>query len=58
MPEDHHDHICPKCFSDDIERVPREDTVDHVRGLFGWRVYRCRDCGARFHDRPVERTAS
>jgi predicted Zn-ribbon and HTH transcriptional regulator len=58
MPEALPDHICPKCFSDDIERVPRQHTADHMKGLFGWRVYHCRDCGARFHDRPVERTTS
>jgi len=51
-------HICPQCFSDDIERVPRQHAVDHMKGLFGWRVYHCRDCGARFHDRPAERKAS
>jgi hypothetical protein len=48
MPEIFPGHICPKCFSDDVERVPRECAADHMKGLFGWRVYHCRDCGVRF----------
>ena len=46
-------HICPKCGSAAIDRVRRTGVLDHlVRLLFGWRVYRCVDCGRRFYDRP------
>jgi hypothetical protein len=50
-----HDHICPKCFSDDIERIPRRRTLDRVKGIFGWRVYQCCECGTRFYDHPTGR---
>jgi len=58
MHEGSPDHICPKCSSDDIERVPRQRTLDHMTRFLGWRVYHCRDCGARFYDRPAQRKAS
>jgi len=51
-------HICPTCSSDDIERVPRARVMDRMRRVFGWRVYRCRDCGSRFYDRQSARKAS
>jgi hypothetical protein len=51
-------HICPKCDSDSIERVPPRRTLDRLTRLFGWRVYHCRKCGARFYDHPAERKAS
>jgi hypothetical protein len=48
-------HICPTCFSDAIERVPKHHVLDRMARLLGWRVYRCRECGSRFYDRPVPR---
>ena len=32
-------HICPKCDSDSIERVPARRTLDRLTRLFGWRLY-------------------
>jgi ribosomal protein L37AE/L43A len=52
------DHICPKCDSFDIMRVPPRRPMDRVRRLFGLRVYQCRKCGARFYDQPADRKAS
>jgi hypothetical protein len=49
-------HSCPFCRSTDIVRVRREGLRDHLLRLFGWRVYRCRDCSQRFYDRPLRRT--
>jgi DNA-directed RNA polymerase subunit RPC12/RpoP len=51
-------HVCPECSSNNIERVHRHSVRDRLRGVFGWRVYRCRECGARFYGRPMERKAS
>jgi rubrerythrin len=51
-------HICPACFSNKIERVRRRGVRDKLKGALGWRVYRCRQCGARFYDRPLEGKAS
>jgi rubrerythrin len=51
-------HICPECSSHTTERVHRHGVRDKLKGIFGWRVYRCRKCGARFYDRPLERKAS
>jgi len=50
-------HTCPTCSSQCIERPlrqPREVRVVCARVL-GWRVYRCRDCGDLFYDRPLKR---
>jgi len=52
------DHTCPKCASDDIERVARQDAIDHMVRAIGWHVYLCRECGVRFYDRPARRQAS
>jgi hypothetical protein len=41
-----------------VDRVHRQSVGDHIKGVFGWRVYRCCDCGARFHDLPLARKAS
>jgi predicted nucleic-acid-binding Zn-ribbon protein len=51
-------HICPKCRSDEIARVPRNRVVERMAGLLGWRVYICRECRYRFYDRPSQRKAS
>jgi hypothetical protein len=51
-------HICPACFSSDVDRVPRRRVLDSMARLLGWRVYRCRDCGTRFYDRPLQHKAS
>jgi hypothetical protein len=51
-------HICPECSSKNIERVHRHDFRDRLKGIFGWRLYRCRRCRALFYDRPLERKAS
>jgi hypothetical protein len=51
-------HICPKCASDDIHRIPPRRAMDRVARLFGWRVYQCRKCKTRFYDQPAERKAS
>jgi hypothetical protein len=45
-------HVCPKCHSGEVTRVPRDRVLDRMAGLFGWRVYRCRNCRYRFYDRP------
>jgi DNA-directed RNA polymerase subunit RPC12/RpoP len=45
-------HVCPKCSSDEITRVPRRFLRDYLQRLLGRRVYRCVDCGTRFYDRP------
>jgi hypothetical protein len=37
--------------------VPRATLRDYVKRLFGRRVYRCAECGRRFHDRPSESAA-
>jgi hypothetical protein len=50
-----HVHICPFCFSGEIERVPRHHVLDRMALLLGWRVYRCVECGSRFYDRPIPR---
>ena len=51
-------HACPKCRGHDIERVPKKRVLDRMARVLGLRVYRCRDCGTRFYDRPAERQAS
>jgi hypothetical protein len=48
-------HICPKCFSEDVRRAHRQTFLDGLVRLFGWRVYRCQECRARFYDRPTQR---
>jgi hypothetical protein len=45
-------HICPECASEEIDRVPRMGIRDYVVILVWWRVYRCRECGREFYDRP------
>ena len=50
-------HSCPRCGSDDVERVRRGRTLDRLASLVGWRVYRCIVCGTRFYDRPLRRRA-
>jgi hypothetical protein len=50
-------HVCPKCRSDEIARIPRSRLREKIAGLLGWRVYRCRECRYRFYDRPVPRRA-
>jgi hypothetical protein len=45
-------HVCPKCSSDVVSRVPRRALWDHLSRLLGWRVYLCSECGTRFYDRP------
>ena len=47
-------HMCPACLSDYIERTPRHGVLDHLARFVRWRVYRCRDCKARFYDRRME----
>ncbi|HXH83516.1 MAG TPA: hypothetical protein VNN07_11370 [Candidatus Tectomicrobia bacterium] len=51
-------HICPRCSSRDITRVPRRRVLDRMVRLLGWGVYRCYRCGRRFYDRPLDRKAS
>ena len=51
-------HVCPRCRSDEIARVPRNRVVERMAGLLGWRVYICRECRYRFYDRPSQRKAS
>jgi ribosomal protein L37AE/L43A len=46
------DHVCPECASGEIDRVPRTSIRDYVVTLAGLRVYRCRECGREFYDRP------
>jgi len=31
------------------------DVREYVAALWGWRVYRCRDCGELFYDRRLKR---
>jgi len=50
-------HLCPKCRSDDIARIPRSRLREKMIGFFGWRVYRCGECRYRFYDRPSRGTA-
>jgi len=50
-------HVCPKCRSDEIARIPRSRLREKIAGLLGWRVYRCRECRYRFYDRPLPRRA-
>lgn len=52
------EHFCPRCHSDDIERVRPHRILDRVARAFGWRVYRCIDCDHQFYDRPIQRKAS
>jgi hypothetical protein len=47
-------HLCPRCFSDDIERLRAHGIVDRMARILGWRVYRCLECGHRFYDRPLQ----
>ena len=49
-----HVHVCPKCFSDDIERVPKRRALDRVVRVLGWHVYHCLECGTRFYDRRAD----
>jgi hypothetical protein len=50
-------HTCPTCSSHLIERPVRQPPNVRVywARLLGWRVYRCRDCGELFYDRPLKR---
>jgi hypothetical protein len=48
---------CPKCGSEDVERIRRHGAMDAVRATLGSWPYRCSDCDSRFHSRyryPVE----
>ena len=45
-------HFCPECGSEEIDRVRRDGVRDHLARLLGWHVYRCRECGCEFYDRP------
>jgi uncharacterized Zn finger protein len=58
MPEVGAYHICPKCSSEEIQRIPRKHVVDHLARAMGWHVYRCLECGGRFYDRPAQPKAS
>jgi predicted Zn-ribbon and HTH transcriptional regulator len=49
-------HSCPECSSGNVDRVRVEQVVGRLRTLLGWRVYRCRDCGARFEDMSLGHT--
>jgi DNA-directed RNA polymerase subunit RPC12/RpoP len=46
-------HVCPRCGSLKIERIPREKVVDRLLTLVQRRVYRCWICWHRFYDRPL-----
>jgi DNA-directed RNA polymerase subunit RPC12/RpoP len=48
-------HACPYCRSAAIARVRRHRITDYIARVLRWRVYRCRDCGTRFYDRPLWR---
>ena len=48
-------HTCPSCSSNEIARIPRQRTMDYVKHLLGWQLYHCRECRARFYDRPTWR---
>jgi hypothetical protein len=43
-------HLCPRCSSDEIERVRPHGIIDHLERLLRWHVYRCRECDHRFYD--------
>jgi hypothetical protein len=46
-------HRCPRCHGVRIERVARQGLIERfVLPLILRRVYRCRECSERFHDRP------
>src|SRR5262249_33282254 len=52
---------CPKCSSYRVERalrLPLRNVRVYVARLLGLRVYRCRDCGDYFYDRPLKGKAS
>ena len=50
------EHVCPKCQSKEIDRVPRQDILERlILMLRRKRLYRCRDCDYRFHDHPVSK---
>jgi hypothetical protein len=46
-------HVCPECDSQEIDRVPPVGILDRIVTLAGWRVYRCREYGHEFYDRPL-----
>src|SRR5262249_61728805 len=52
-----HHHTCPTCSSHYIERpIPQPRAVRvYFSRVFGWRVYRCGDCGELFYDRRLKR---
>jgi DNA-directed RNA polymerase subunit RPC12/RpoP len=50
------EHVCPKCQSKAITRVPREDVLQRLVLMFRRkRIYRCLECNHRFYDRPVSK---
>ena len=54
-----HEHRCPYCSSDDVERTHRQSGVfDRLVRVFGLRLYRCRECDQRFYDLPSRQKAS
>jgi DNA-directed RNA polymerase subunit RPC12/RpoP len=51
------EHVCPKCQSKAIDRVPRQDILERlILRVRRRRLYRCLDCDHHFHDRPVSKT--
>ena len=52
-------HRCPGCGSRRAERRTLRTVRERIGFvLLGWRPYRCLECGRRFRDRPVDRTAA
>jgi len=50
------EHVCPKCQSKAITRVPREDVLQRLVLMFRRkRIYRYLECNHRFYDRPVSK---
>ncbi len=50
------EHVCPKCQSREIDRVPRQDVLERfILMLRRKQRYRCLDCDYRFYDRPVSK---
>jgi hypothetical protein len=48
-------HVCPKCQSREIDRLPLDMVERLILFLRRKRLYRCRECDHRFRDRPLSR---